>query len=71
MESGLDCEKMNDMAKKVVVDDMVYNVIRKRKLKNDEKVVGFCRTISGKKFNLIHRGKIKLMMSAQSDALTI
>jgi len=44
------------------IESNIYDVVRKRKLKEGEKIVGVASTMSGKKWNLVHSGKLKLMI---------
>ncbi len=47
---------------KTTIEGTPYEVIRKRKLKEDEKIIGVASTMSGKKYNLVKSGKNKFMI---------
>jgi hypothetical protein len=40
----------------------IYEIVRKRKLKEGEKIIGVATSIGGKKYNLVRSGKLKLMI---------
>ena len=37
-----------------------YDIVRKRKLKEGEKIIGVATALSGKKYNLVRSGKLNL-----------
>jgi hypothetical protein len=47
---------------KTKLENVIYDVIRKRKMKAGETLVGYARALSGKRYKLVHSGKNKYMI---------